>query len=44
MYFRRVTAKATKSRLSRIVQMPIHKKLTIRNWKTTVKLLAMTEA
>jgi len=44
LYFRRVTAKATKSRLSRLVQKPIYKSLTIRNWNTTVKLLAMTEA
>ncbi len=44
LYFRRVTAQATKSRLSRLVQKPIYKNLTIRNWNTTVKLLAMTEA
>lgn len=44
LYFRRVTAKATRSRLSRIVQKPVYKNLTIRNWNTTVKLLAMAEA
>ncbi len=44
LYFRRVAAKATKSRLSRIVQKPIYKNLTIRNWNTTIKLLAMTGA
>lgn len=43
VYFRRLTAKATRSRLSRIVQKPVYKSLTIRNWNTTVKLLAMVE-
>ncbi|MBX3203554.1 MAG: DUF1697 domain-containing protein [Labilithrix sp.] len=44
LYFRRVAAKATKSRLARVVQLALYKSLTIRNWNTTRKLLAMTEA
>lgn len=42
LYFRRLTAKATKSRLSKIVGKPFYKDLTVRNWNTTVNLLAMT--
>lgn len=42
LYFRRVIAKATKSRLSKLVQKPVYKNLTIRNWNTTKKLFAMT--
>jgi len=41
LYFRRVIAEATKSRLSKLVQKPIYKSLTIRNWNTTMKLLEM---
>lgn len=43
VYFWRVSAMATRSRLSRITQKPVYKSLTIRNWNTTVKLLAMAE-
>jgi uncharacterized protein (DUF1697 family) len=41
VYFRRLIAKATQSRLSRVVALPIYKNMTIRNWNTTTKLLAM---
>lgn len=41
VYFRRSIAKATKSRLSRVVALPIYKDMTIRNWNTTTKLLAL---
>lgn len=43
LYFRRLVAKATQSRLSRVTQLPLYKNLTIRNWNTTTKLLAMAE-
>lgn len=43
LYFRRLIAKSTKSRLPKIVQKPVYKSLTIRNWNTTTKLLAMTD-
>ncbi len=43
LYFSRLTAKATQSRLSRIVRLPIYKNMTIRNWNTTTKLLALAE-
>lgn len=39
--FSRVTAKATQSRLAKIVSLPLYKNTTVRNWNTTVKLLSM---
>jgi uncharacterized protein (DUF1697 family) len=41
LYFRRLISKATASRLPRLVQMPVYKNITIRNWNTTTKLLSM---
>src|SRR5690606_8874340 len=39
IYFSRLIAKATQSQLSKIVQTPLYKSVTIRNWNTTTKLL-----
>ncbi|HEY7400499.1 MAG TPA: DUF1697 domain-containing protein [Actinomycetota bacterium] len=39
LYFSRLTAKATQSRLNRIIGSPIYPSVTIRNWNTTTKLL-----
>jgi uncharacterized protein (DUF1697 family) len=44
LYFSRLTAKATASRLNRIVSSPIYASVTIRNWNTTTKLLSLMEA
>jgi len=41
LYFRRLLARATQSRLARIVGLPVYQSLTIRNWNTTTKLLAL---
>lgn len=41
LYFSRLTSKATQSRLSRVVSMPIYQSMTIRNWNTTTKLLQL---
>lgn len=41
LYFQRLIAKATQSKLSRIVALPIYQEMTIRNWNTTTKLLAL---
>jgi uncharacterized protein (DUF1697 family) len=38
LYCTRLVAKATQSRLSKVIGTPIYKQLTIRNWNTTVKL------
>jgi uncharacterized protein (DUF1697 family) len=43
LYFWRLTAKATQSALPKIVQKPVYKSMTIRNWNTTTKLLALIE-
>jgi len=43
LYFSRLTAKATQSRLSKIVSLPMYPNITIRNWNTTTKLLGMME-
>ena len=44
LYFSRLLSRATQSRLSRIASMPVYQNMTIRNWNTTTKLLAMMEA
>jgi len=44
LYFSRLISKATQSRLARIITMPVYQSMTIRNWNTTTRLLAMMEA
>ncbi len=44
LYFSRLTAKASQSRLSKIVSSPIYPSVTIRNWNTTTKLLSLMDA
>lgn len=44
LYFRRLIAKATKSKLGKLTSLPIYQELTIRNWNTTTKLLQMASA
>jgi uncharacterized protein (DUF1697 family) len=44
LYFRRVAALASRSRLARITALPLYQRLTIRNWNTTAKLLALLAA
>jgi len=44
VYFTRLTARATQSKLSRIISLPIYKSMTIRSWSTTAKLLAIMDA
>lgn len=41
LYVSRLTAKATQSRLNRIISSPIYPSVTIRNWNTTTKLLGL---
>jgi uncharacterized protein (DUF1697 family) len=43
LYFSRLLAKASQSRMSRIVSLPIYRQMTIRNWNTTTRLLALME-
>ncbi|MGH2672205.1 MAG: DUF1697 domain-containing protein [Actinomycetota bacterium] len=44
VYFSRLTSRATQSRLSRVVSMPIYQQMTIRNWNTTTKLAELVNA
>lgn len=44
LYFSRLISKATQSKLSKIVLLPIYKSITIRNWNTTTKLATIMEA
>jgi len=41
LYFRRLIARATQSRINKITALPFYRELTIRNWNTTTKLLAL---
>jgi uncharacterized protein (DUF1697 family) len=43
LYFSRLSAKASQSRLSRIASLPIYPSVTIRNWNTTTRLLSMMD-
>lgn len=44
VYFARLGAQRTKSKMSRIVSAPEYKQMTIRSWTTTVKLLELLDA
>jgi len=44
LYFSRLIARASQSRLTKIVGSPIYQDMTIRNWNTTGKLLALMDA
>ena len=43
VYFSRLAAKASSSRLSRLVSRPEYKNITVRSWRTTTKLLALVD-
>jgi uncharacterized protein (DUF1697 family) len=43
LYFSRLSARATQSRLSKIVSLPMYRNITIRNWNTTTRLLGMMQ-
>ena len=44
IYFSRLTSRATQSYLSRVVGLPVYQNMTIRNWNTSTKLLALMDA
>lgn len=44
VYFRRLSERAAQSRLSRFAGLPPYQNVTIRNWNTTTKLLALLDA
>jgi len=43
LYFARLSARRTQSRMSRIIGTSEYQRMTIRNWATTTKLLAMLD-
>ena len=44
LYFSRLISRATQSRLGRVVALPIYKRMTIRNWNTSTKLVTLLTA
>jgi uncharacterized protein (DUF1697 family) len=44
IYSQRLSAQRTKSRLNRIMSSPLYKRMTIRSWATTAKLLELMNA
>jgi uncharacterized protein (DUF1697 family) len=44
LYCSRRVARASESRLARIVAMPVYQNMTIRNWNTTTRILALMDA
>jgi len=44
LYFSRLAAKATSSRLNKVASLPEYKNMTTRSWSTTTKLLALMES
>lgn len=43
LYFSRLIAKAAQSHLPKIMKLPVYQDMTIRNWNTTTKLLALMD-
>jgi uncharacterized protein (DUF1697 family) len=43
LYFSRLVSQASRSRLSKVVSLPIYRSMTIRNWNTTTTLLRMLD-
>ncbi len=44
IYSQRLTAERTKSRLNKVMESPVYKYMTIRNWSTTIKLLDLLKS
>jgi uncharacterized protein (DUF1697 family) len=43
LYFSRLISRASQSYLTKIIGMPVYQNMTIRNWNTSTKLLALME-
>lgn len=41
LYFRRLVSKASQSHLAKLMQRPVYKHVTVRNWNTTMRLHSM---
>lgn len=43
LYFSRIAAVATKTRIQRLMAMPVFQQMTVRSWRTTTRLLELTD-
>ena len=43
LYFSRLISRAAQSHLTKIIGLPVYQNMTIRNWNTTTKLLALMD-
>ena len=43
IYFSRVAKQASQTRMTRLVSMPVYQQLTVRNWRTTTRLLELLD-
>lgn len=43
LYFSRLISRASQSYLTKMISLPVYQNMTIRNWNTTTKLLALLE-
>lgn len=43
IYFSRVAAQASKTRITRLMSMPVFQQMTVRTWRTTTRLLEMLD-
>lgn len=43
VYYRRLIAKLTRSRINKIIGKPVYKQMTVRNWNTTTKIMKLFE-
>ena len=43
IYFSRVAAQATKTRITRLMSMPVFQQMTVRSWRTTTRLLELLD-
>jgi len=43
LYFSRVAAQASRTRITRLMRMPIFRQMTVRSWRTTTHLLEMLD-
>jgi uncharacterized protein (DUF1697 family) len=44
IYFSRTVAQATKTRITRLMSMPVFHEMTVRTWRTTTRLLELLDA
>jgi uncharacterized protein (DUF1697 family) len=43
IYFSRVAERASKTRITRLMSMPVFRQMTVRNWRTTTRLLELLD-